>query len=131
MKKMYIIIVILAIIFIAMLAYKNMAVGTKNNVNVEEVQKIEEYISKIYMWKEVTNEALPSFEDINQADDLWVWEVVKQNLEEYVVNYDAIQNKAKEIFGESFSKQFPTQGNETIMYDSETGEYYTTGMRIR
>lgn len=131
MKKMYIIIVILAIIFIAMLAYKNMAVGTKNNVNVEEVQKIEEYISKIYMWKEVTNEALPSFEDINQADDLWVWEVVKQNLEEYVVNYDAIQNKAKEIFGESFSKQFPTQGNQTIMYDSETGEYYTTGMRIR
>ena len=131
MKKMYIIIVILAIIFIAMLAYKNMAVGTKNNVNVEEVQKIEEYISKIYMWKEVTNEALPSFEDINQADDLWVWEVVKQNLEEYVVNYDAIQNKAKEIFGESFSKQFPTQGNETIMYNSETGEYYTTGMRIR
>ena len=131
MKKMYIIIIILAIIFIAMLAYKNMTIGIKNNVNVEEVQKIEECISKIYMWKEVTNEALPSFENINQADDLWVWEVVKQNLEEYVVNYDAIQNKAKEIFGESFSKQFPTQGNETIMYDSETGEYYTTGMRIR
>ena len=131
MKKMYIIIVILAIIFISMLAYKNMSVGTKNNVNVEEVQKIEEYISKIYMWKEVTNEALPTFEDINQANDLWIWEVVKQNLDEYVVDYDTIQNKAKEIFGQSFSKQFPKEGNETITYDSETGQYYTTGMRTR
>lgn len=131
MKKMYIIIVILAIIFISMLAYKNMSVGTKNNVNVEEVQKIEEYISKIYMWKEVTNEALPTFEDINHANDVWLWEVVKQNLEEYVVDYDTIQNKAKEIFGQSFSKQFPKEGNETIMYDSETEQYYTTGMRTR
>lgn len=131
MKKMYILIVILAIIFISMLIYKNMSVGTKNSVNVEEVQKIEEYISKIYMWKEVTNEALPSFENIEQANDLWIWEVVKQNLDEYVINYDIIQNKAKEIFGQSFNKQFPKEGNETIMYDEQTGQYYTIGMRTR
>ena len=131
MKKMFITIVILAIIFIGMVVYQKMAVGTKNNVSVEEVQKIEEYINRIYMWKEVTGEALPVFEDINIANDLWTWETVKQNLEEYTVSYDQIQQTAKKIFGENFQKQFPTEGNETIIYDSEKDEYYATGMRTR
>lgn len=130
MKKMFIAIVVLAIIFVGMIIYKNTMVGTKNNVSIEEVQKIEDYIKKIYMWKEVTGEALPDFEDINSANDLWTWEAVKQNLEEYTITYDEIQQKAKEIFGNNFTKQFPIGGNETIIYNSETGEYYATGMGL-
>ena len=90
MKKMFIAIVVLAIIFVGMIIYKNTMVGTKNNISIEEVQKIEEYIEKIYMWKEVTGEALPDFEDINNANDLWTWEAVKQNLEKYTITYDEI-----------------------------------------
>ena len=130
MKKMFIAIVVLAIIFVGMIIYKNTMVGTKNNISIEEVQKIEEYIEKIYMWKEVTGEALPDFEDINNANDLWTWEAVKQNLEKYTITYDEIQQKAKEIFGNNFTKQFPIGGNETIIYNSETGEYYATGMGL-
>ena len=73
MKKMLAIIAILAIILVGMVVYKNTAKSTANQVNVQEINEIEEYISKIYMWKEVTNEALPTFEDINQADEIWIW----------------------------------------------------------
>ena len=59
MKKMLIIIVVLASILIGMIIYKNMAIGSKNDVNIQEVGKIEENISKIYLWKEVTGDALP------------------------------------------------------------------------
>ena len=30
------------------------------------------------MWKEITKEALPTFENINNANELWVWEVIKK-----------------------------------------------------
>lgn len=130
MKKMFIIIAILATIFVGMIIYKKTAVGTKDNINIQEIEKIEEYISKIYMWKEVTNEALPTFEDINQAPDIWLWEVINQNLENYEITYDEIEQALREIFGQEFTKAFPKEGSETIIYNEETKMYYTTGMGL-
>lgn len=72
MKKMLVIIVILAMILVSMIIYKNIAINKNKSVNVQEVEQIEEYISKIYMWKEITKEALPTFENINNANELWV-----------------------------------------------------------
>ena len=83
MKKMLVIIVILAMILVSMIIYKNIAINKNKSVNVQEVEQIEEYISKIYMWKEITKEALPTFENINNANELWLWEVIKKNLETY------------------------------------------------
>ena len=87
MRKMFITIIILLIIFVGMVMYKNMAVGTTNNVNIQEIENIESYISKIYMWKEITKEALPTFENINDASELWIWEVIKKNLEMIFIIY--------------------------------------------
>ena len=78
MKKMLVIIVILAMILVSMIIYKNIAINKNKSVNVQEVEQIEEYISKIYMWKEITKEALPTFENINNANELWLWEVIKR-----------------------------------------------------
>lgn len=130
MKKMFIIITILAVILAGMIIYKQAVVGTKNKISIEEVNKIEEYITKIYMWEEVTNQALPTFEDINQAPDLWVWEVVNQNLENYETTYEEVQKTANNIFGQEFTKKFPQEGSETIKYDEETKMYYTIGMGL-
>lgn len=130
MKKMFIIITILAVILAGMIIYKQAVVGTKNRISIEEVNKIEEYITKIYMWEEVTNQALPTFEDINQAPDLWVWEVVNQNLENYETTYEEVQKTANNIFGQEFTKKFPQEGSETIKYDEETKMYYTIGMGL-
>ena len=105
MKKMIAIIFVLLIIFISMALYKYVILAN-NQVTVEDVTKIEQYISKIYGWKEVTKEALPKFENINNADEKWTLEVIKKNLDEYEVTLEGIQNKGKEIFGDNFSKEF-------------------------
>lgn len=128
MKKLLAIISVLLIIFIGMYIYKSNI--NKNNITASEVEKIEEYMSKIYMWKEITQEALPKFNNINQAPDLWTWEVVKKNLENYELTYNEIQEKAIEIFGENFEKQFPKKGSEYIQYDENLDKYITTGVGL-
>lgn len=130
MKKLVIIIVILLLILIGMVVYRNTAIKSNNQVNVQDVEKIETYITKIYMWKEVTSEALPTFENINEVSDIWIWEAVKKNLENYELTYDEIQNKAKELFGPDFTKEFPREGTENLTYNPETDKYYATGMGL-
>lgn len=130
MKKMVIIIVVLAGILISMIIYKNMAVGSKNNINIQEIQKIEEDISNIYLWKEVTNVALPEFEDINEATDIWIWEVVKKNIDKFEVSYDEIVQASKEIFGQNFNKEFPKSGNSSFVHDEEKDIYIPTEITL-
>ena len=126
MKKMLVIIVILAMILVSMIIYKNIAINKNKSVNVQEVEQIEEYISKLYMWKEITKEALPTFENINNANELWVWEVIKKNLETYETTYEEIQQKGKELFGEKFERKIPKEGNDSFYYDKESNKYLAT-----
>lgn len=126
MKKMLVIIVVLAMILVSMMVYKNIEINKNKSVNVQEVEQIEEYISKIYMWKEITKEALPTFENINDASELWIWEVIKKNLETYETTYEEIQQKGKELFGEKFEKQIPKEGNDSFYYDQESNKYLAT-----
>lgn len=128
MKKLLVIICILLVIFIGMYVYKKNI--NQNNVTASDVQKVQDYISKIYMWQEVTEEALPKFDNINDAPDLWTWEVVKKNLDDYELEYDEIQQKAIELFGKDFKKQFPKKGTEYIQYDKELQKYIATGIGL-
>lgn len=130
MKKLVVIIIVLLLILIGMVVYKNTAIKSNNQVNVQDVEKIETYITKIYMWKEVTSEALPTFENINEVNDIWTWEAVKKNLENYELSYDEIQNKAKELFGADFTKEFPREGNESFSYDLKSNKYFAIGIGL-
>lgn len=130
MKKMLVIIVVLVIILIGMMIYKNNLKNNSNTVTIGEVEKIENYISKLYMWKEITQEALPAFETVNEAPDRWIWEVVKKEIEEYEVSYETIEEKTKEIFGEEFTKEFPKEGNQSFLYDEATGKYVATEIQL-
>ena len=122
MKKLIAIICVLLVIFVGMVIYRKSNINN-NNVTANEVQEIEGYITKIYTWKEVTGEALPAFDNINNAPDLWIWQVVVNNLEEYAVSREQIQNKAKEIFGSNFTKEFPEEGTENLKYDNNLQLY--------
>lgn len=128
MKKLVAIICVLLVIFIGM--YINKTKSNQKKVTASEVEKVEKYISKIYMWKEVTEEALPEFNNINEAPDLWTWEVVKKNLEDYELTYEEIQQKATELFGKQFTKQFLKEGTEYIKYDEQTDKYITSGIGL-
>lgn len=129
MKKLIVIIIILLMIFVGMYIYKQSRITTNHTteVSVDEISKIETYLQKIYMWREITGDALPVFDNINQAPDVWLWEVVKKNLEEYELSYDQLEDKTKEIFGEELQKAFPKEGYEYMEYDVETNIYYAIG----
>lgn len=128
MKKFLVIIVILLAIFFGMYIYKYRI--NNSSVTANEVQDIEKYISKIYLWSEVCGEALPKFDDINNANDKWVWEAIKQNLDKYTFTKEDVENEGKELFGDSFKKEFPKEGAGFIFYDEETGLYSATGMGL-
>lgn len=129
MKKLIVIILILLVIFIGMYVNRKIEIDNKT-VSVSEVEEIETYMQKIYMWREITEEALPIFDNINNANDIWIWEVVKKNLEEYELTYEMIQEKAKEIFGENFTKTFPKEGTEYLVYDEQKNVYNAIGMGL-
>ncbi len=128
MKKLLIIIGVLLVIFVSMYIYK--LNSKQDNITAQEVQNIENYLEKLYMWREVTGEALPKFGDINEASEDWIWEVVKKDLEEYELTYEQIQGKAKELFGKEFSKNFPKEGTEYIFFNEEENKYYVAGLGL-
>lgn len=127
MKKIIAIIIVLMLVFISMFMYN--ANQRKNLITVQEIEDIDTYITKIYMWRAVTKEALPNFENIDEVQDVWYWRVVEKNLEEYELTYDLIQQKSKEIFGDT-KKEFPKEGTDYIKYSEETQKYYTTGIEL-
>ena len=130
MKKLIAIICILLVIFIGMyINQRNQIESSK--ISAEEVDNIEVYVTKIYMWKEVTGEALPKFQNINDAPDKWVWEVVKKNMEKYEdITFEEIQVKAKEIFNTDFAKQFSKDGNTSFEYQSDENTYVATNVEL-
>lgn len=130
MRKMLITIGILAIIFVGMIIYNRIRVDNVNTVSVEEIQNVEDSITKVYLWREITKEAIPTFDNINEANDTWVWEAVKNNLEDYEVTYEEIGEKAKEIFGEEFNKEFPKEGNSSFSYDEVNNLYIATEVEL-
>ena len=130
MRKMLIIIGILSIIFFGMIAYRKLEVKNSTTVNAGEVTQIQSYIEKIYLWKEVTKEALPTFSDINQANDKWIWEVVKNNLDDYEISLEEANKKVKELFGKECNKQMPKEGNSSFIYNEESEKYEATGVEL-
>lgn len=132
MKKMIVLIVILSIIYVSLFIDKKIELQNekKTVVSIDEVIVIETYLEKIYMWQEITNEALPEFEDINDADELWIWNVVGKNIEEQEIEYSEIQKKAVELLGNDFKLQFPEEGGYNYVYIEEEDIYMITGISL-
>ncbi len=88
------------------------------------MKKWKNIFQKYICGKEITGEALPKFDNINDAPDVWTWEVVKKDLENYELTKNEIQNKATELFGNQFKKQFPQEGTEYMQYDEKLGKIH-------
>lgn len=121
MKKMLVTILILLIVFIGMLIFRTSE--NEKEIKIDEINKIESYIKKIYGWKEVTDDALPEFDDINNANEKWLWGILRENIDDSEIDYSKIENTTKEIYGKNFTKEYPKEGTEFIFYDKEKEKY--------
>ena len=128
MKKMIVTIIILLIIFISMVVYKNSL--AKAVVTVDEINKIEEYMDKIYSYKEITGVALPEFDGLQNADEKWVWGIVRKNIDDYEIDDTKAQDTINELFGSNLNKEFPKEGTEYITYNEEKQKYITKELQI-
>ena len=129
MRRLVVIIIVLGIILGGMIAYRNI-VKQENTIKIQEIEKIEKYLNQIYTWQEITEEALPEFQEINQANEKWIWGAVKKNLEDYELSYEQIQEKAKELFGEKFTRELAKEGTKYFGYDEENNRYYAEEIEL-
>ncbi|MBR0350810.1 MAG: hypothetical protein IJH76_03180 [Clostridia bacterium] len=128
MKKMIVTIIILLIIFISMVVYKNSL--AKAEVTLEEINQIEEYMDKIYSYKEITGIALPEFDNPQNADEKWIWGIVRKNIDDYEIDKSKVQGTINDLFGNTLNKEFPNDGTEFITYNEEKQIYITKELQI-
>ena len=127
MKKMLITIVILLIIIGLLIIRTN---EKEAELKIDEINKIEEYIKKIYGWKEITDQALPEFDNINNANEKWIWGILRDNIDDNEIEYETIEKTRKELFGNNFNKEYPKEGTEFISFDEQRGKYQVKQMNI-
>lgn len=128
MKKMFITILILLIIFIGLLIFRTNE--KEAEIKIDEINKIEEYIKKIYGWKEITDQALPEFDNINNANEKWIWGILRDNIDDNEIEYEKIEKTRKELFGNNFNKEYPKDGTDFISFDEQSGKYQVKQMNI-
>lgn len=128
MKKMFITIVILLIIFIGLLIFRTNE--KEAEIKIDEINRIEEYIKKIYGWKEITDQALPEFDNINNANEKWIWGILRDNIDDNEIEYEKIEKTRKELFGNNFNKEYPKDGTDFISFDEQSGKYQVKQMNI-
>lgn len=127
--KVLVIVLILVIILSTFFIVKNKnSENSKNNISDVEQKEIATYINDIYN----IHTAIPEFEDINDANELWIWDNINQylcNHEEFEdrnqycdYTYEEISNFAKILYGNDFSLTVPVQ-NPAMIYDSENNTY--------
>lgn len=95
---------------------------------LEITNKINSYISNIYNG---LNTSISEFDDINSADEDWIWECAYSNLHNVVdedttmiVKKEQIEESAKQIFGDNLQKEFPKEGLEFWLEPESDGYFY-------
>lgn len=90
--------------------------------------EIDNYINSIYMG---VYSQIGEFNDINSADEKWLWECAYGNLvnlddvsNKRIVTKDDVEKSAKQIFGNGLVKEFPKEGLEFWLEPEEDGYFY-------
>lgn len=109
----------------------------KNRNKTEDYSELKSYLKDIYG----TTFLIPEFEDINKADEDWLWENVNQyvwnhedeykekNNKEYGYTYEDVSKIVKILYGDNLKKKFP-KGAISMRYDSYNDLYGPTSYGI-
>ena len=111
-----------------MVVYKNSL--AKAELTIDEINKIEEYMDKIYSYKEITGVALPEFDSPQNADEEWFWGIVRKNIDDYEIDNNKVQDTITELFGSNLNKEFQKEGTKFITYNEEKQKYITKELQI-
>ena len=91
-------------------------------------EKINEYISKIYIG---TYTYMSEFNNINLANEQWIWECAYINLVNFEELYTAmtvtkedVEMSARQLFGDDLQKEFPKEGLEFWLEPEGDGYFY-------
>ena len=109
----------------------------KNRKKNEGYSELKSYIKDIYG----TTFLIPEFENINEADEDWLWENVNQyvwnhddeykekNNQEYGYTYEDVSKIVKTLYGDNLNKKFP-KGAVSMRYDPYNDLYGPTSYGI-
>lgn len=132
--KLLLIVIILGII--AFLFYKFVFTKTINSPK-EDFSKVRSYIKDIYG----ETFLIPEFDDINEADETWLWENInqyvwnhddeyhEQNAQEYGYTYDEVSKIVKILYGDNLKKKFP-KSSVSMRYNAYRDLYGPTSFAI-
>ena len=123
------IIILLAAVLVGTVVYYNKA-QDKNNIEAGKEITLDE-IARKFEEKYSTGSnygLLPEFNDINEADEEWLWFMLKsyaqnkyEDDENKLLTYNEVETLAKEFFGEKFNKKFPKNG--VYGFEKQEGKY--------
>ena len=137
MKKLLKLLIIIALIGIILFCLYKFVFNknTKNQTN--KYSDLKRYLSDIYG----VTFLIPEFDDINEADEQWLWENVnqylwnhddeyhEQNSQEYGYTYDEVSKIVKILYGDDLKKQFP-KGAISMRYNSYRDLYAPTAYSV-
>lgn len=98
----------------------------ENEVNATEaeISLIQEYLNKIYNYFETT---MPEFENINEANEEWIWGVSLDNIYDYTtgeaVSYNDLTTSANKLFGDNLTLTLPKKEIGLVEYNEENDTY--------
>lgn len=87
----------------------------------------EEFINNLYFY---SDSVMATFDDINNANDKWIWSRVYDVFLQYRydegISYEDINTAAKIIYGDKFTLEFPKEKSTTFgfEYNSEKEKYF-------
>lgn len=90
--------------------------------------EINSYIYDIYTG---INTTITEFDNINSANEQWIWECAYKNLaymddtyDKQIVTKEDVEKSAKKLFGDDLQKEFPKEGLEFWLEPEKDGFFY-------
>lgn len=136
MKKFIKIFIILIIILLIIFGIYKFCTS-KNTKTNDEFKDLKNYLNIIYG----KTYLIPEFDNINNADEAWLWDNVNQylngnekfeerNNKGFDYTYNDICQIVNTLYGDNLTKKFPT-GSEFLRYDTYNDKYAPTAYGVQ
>lgn len=137
MKKDKIIYIIIIVLILGVVIYKKFIevpgdvagqIAIEDLISQVHYEDAEKHLKDIFIEKEnnFNSISLPEFQNINEAPNSWVWNVLYNNLEneENEYSYEQIQEKLIELFSNKLEIKFPEEGIEGVLEKNKENDLY-------